>query len=134
MLCLRREAAETPEDYMRRANSKVKSLKLRHGMRGWDWLHHRSVYAWGRHVARIRSYDSGRLSYALLDFKKWKWVCRTALMNGGNQLHGRRLHVWRCERALYKYHMDEDWQDIAQNHATWNSQLDVMASWRVAEC
>ena len=130
MLCLRREKSETLEDYMHKANSKVKCLKEKHAVKDWDWLYHRSVFSWAGHVARMPAYDPKRLTHLLLKFRSWRWICNVSSTNGGNQLHGKRLHIWRWERAIYKYHGDEDWQEVAQNSTTWNSQLDAMATWR----
>ena len=82
------------------------------------------------HVARMASYDPKRPTYLMLKFRSWRWICNVSATSRGSQLHRKRLHVWRWERAIYKYHGDDDWQEIAQFNTTSNSQLDAMATWK----
>ena len=130
MVGLRRQGSEPLREYMQRANSKVKQIREQNCVPGWDWLYHRSVYAWGGHVARIGVHDPSRLTSKTLQFRCHQWLTNVSLYNRGNQLHGRCLHVWRWERPLYKYHTNMDWQNVAQNAEYWNAHLDEMASWR----
>eukprot|EP00973_Karenia_brevis_P092875 12414490-Karenia_brevis.AAC.1 len=53
MLCMKRTASETLEDYMIKTNRKIKHLKEIHNIRDWDWSYHRSVFAWAGHIARL---------------------------------------------------------------------------------
>ena len=115
---------------MYRANSRIRRLKSLHGIPDWDWVYHRSVFAWAGHVARMRSYDKQRSTYQVLCYRNWAWIQKVAQDNGGNQTHGRRLRIWRWERPIYKYFGEDCWEDVAQDSHHWSCLLDEMATWR----
>ena len=67
-----------------------------------------------------------------MHWKNWAWIQTIAEQNAGNQLHGRRLHVWRWERPLYKYFSKEShtWEQAALDKVAWLASLDDMVAWR----
>ena len=130
MLHIRRRSSESLDLYMTRCARTVKGIRMRHGIEGWDESFHRSVFSWGGHLARMRTYDPDRASHQVFLYKNWQWIKRQS-DDRGNQHHGRRLHVWRWERPLYKFFLPEPWEQQALNKQSWNSKLDEMVAWRV---
>ena len=84
------------------------------------------MFKWAGHVSRIAQYDKERLTNRMLQHKSWSEIQRIAQANSGNQLHCRKLKVWRWEAPLYKFWTEEPWQNAARDKSFWNSQLDVM--------
>ena len=84
---------------------------------------------WAGHVARMVQYDARRLTYKLLQYKSWDWIQNISKENGGSQLHGRRLHVWRWEWPVCKFFGKQSWQAAAQDKTSWNQQLENMINW-----
>ena len=130
MVALRRMPEEGDEAYMMRLNSKIKRLKQSHNFEDWDRAYYRKVCKWGGHVARMAGYDPQRASHRILQHKCWHWIQQVAAQNQGNQLHGRRLRVWRWEAPFYKYHNQESWQHVAQDRDSWEQCLDDMVNTR----
>ena len=108
----------------------IKNLRLRHGIESWDAQYHRSVFAWGGHLARMSQYDPQRVSHQALLHKNWDWIQSQADARGG-QNHGRRLHVWRWERPFVQYWHNLNWIEQAQDHKVWKSKLQSMVTWRL---
>ena len=131
MIALRRRDDEPLQVFMERLNSKIKRLKIANRFEDFDRMYHRSVFKWAGHVARMRQYDSQRVTYRILQHKSWEWIYKTSQEFGGSQLHGKRFHVWRWERPVYKFFGSSSWQEAAQDNVLWNQQLDDMVSWRV---
>ena len=131
MFVIRRRPLEPMCDFMRRWRSKIKQLKIRHSI-DWERHYHRSVFKRGGHVARIVQYHPTRVTYRALKHKDWESIQVTALQNSGDQLHGRKVHVWRWERPLYKNFGDDSWQQAAQHKLSWTSCLEEMVHWRCA--
>ena len=130
MVALRRRPEEDDETFMIRLNSKIKRLKQSHSFEEWPRTYHRKVFKWAGHVARMASYDPQRTTHRILQHKCWQWIRRVASSNNGNQLHGRRLRVWRWEAPFYRYHKDESWQQIAQDRGSWDQHLDDFVDMR----
>ena len=128
MVALRRHDGESQTLFMARFHSKIKTLKALHCFEDWDRLFHGRVFKWAGHIARMAQYDPGRLTSRVLQFKCWKWITKVAQSNGGNQLHGKRLRIWRWERPLYKH--SPNWQEEAQDKSVWYQQLESMVSRR----
>ena len=130
MLGSRPCSEETKEEFMIRTNSKLKEIKQRHGVKGWDAVYHGSVFQWAGHVARIPQYDPSRLTHKVLHHRCWDEIQEIANRNGGNQMHGKRVRIWRWERPLYKYFGDASWERAAQDKIEWSSKLESMIFWR----
>ena len=125
---------ETKGDFMARINRKVARLKNLHHVVDWDKHYHKLVFSWAGHLTRMPTYAAHRETYKVFCFKDWRWIQGVAEENAGNQLHCRRLRVWRWERPMVKYFEDgqdgSTWQAKAQDKESWTSQLEVMAEWR----
>ena len=80
--------------------------------------------SWAGHTSRMTDYDSDRLTCRVLHFRNWSWIQNVASANRGNQLHGKRLRIWRWERPLYKFFKDRDWELAAQDKSEWDALLD----------
>ena len=130
MVTLKRRAGEEADDYMHRLRHKILHLKVRHSFIAWDRRAYSIMFSWAGHVARIGRYDADRLTYRILQHKSWEWIQTVARTNGGNQLHGRRLKVWRWEAPMYKFFKKASWQEVAQNKESWNEQLEKMIDWK----
>ena len=84
-------------------------------------------------MARMVKYDKDRLSYKISLYKNWDFISAIAKrhdLQEGRQLHCRRLHVWRWERALYKYWGRQDWKVKALDCRYWKSKLGDMVEWK----
>ena len=133
MLGARRRHGESMKEFMERINSKLKRLREANGFNDFDKLYHRSLFKWAGHVARMIQYDPGRPTLRILRHKDWDWI-RSISKQFGSQLHGKRLHVWRWERHLYKFFGRSSWQEVAQDACLWHQRLDEMVSWRMRSC
>ena len=130
MITLKRFPAESDESFMSRLNSKIKHLRIFHKLDAWDKQYYKIMFQWAGHVSRMASYHEHRLTHRVLQHKSWKWIQRVAGENFGNQLHCRKLKVWRWEAPLYKFFGNESWHDAALDKASWHSKLEEMVSWR----
>ncbi len=67
-------------------------------------------------------------TFELLCYRNWQWIEQTAARNRGNQLHGRRFHVWRWEQILYKTFPTSSWSwmDEAQDENTGKTRLEAL--------
>jgi len=121
---------ETAETFMERWNAKVKRAKALHSFVGWDRHYWRSVASWGGHIARFATYDDQRVTYRVLHHKSWAWIQRVASENEGSQTHGRKVKVFRWERAFYLHFKKRDWQKEAQDKHNWTKHIDEMVERR----
>ena len=124
----RKRDLEQDEDFMYRVHAKIRELRGRIGMMGWDQRVHRSVYRWGGHVARMSLYDPTRLTYRVFKHNNIEQVRHFAKYNK-QQGHGRRFHVWRWERAVQARHGSE-WFLKAADKRVWESDVDAFILWR----
>ena len=95
----------------------------------WDFRAHLYISRFAGHVARIESYDQGRLTVESLHWRNQEWIDLVAASNGGRQLHCRRLKVRRWERTLVKY-FGRDWEEQAMDKIAWDALLHDYANWR----
>lgn len=130
MVTLSRRPHEETADYMYRLRHKIMHLKVRHSFIDWDRRVYSSMFSWTGHVTRTRQYDPCRITYRMLQHKSWEWIQTVARANGGNQLHGRRLKVWRWEAPMCKFFKKVSWQEVAQSKESWNQQLETMIDWK----
>ena len=130
MVTIQRVTGESDADFMTRFNSKIKHLKCHHGVQDWDKRYYTLMFRWAGHVCRMTQYNKERLTHKVLQHRNWEAIQRIAQANSGNQLHGRKLKVWRWEAPLYKFFKEEPWQKAAQDKTSWNSQLEGMICWR----
>ena len=130
MVSLQRLPNEADDCFMTRLNSKIKRLKLHYGHEDWDQKYWTISFRWAGHVARMERYCKERITYQVFLHKNWEWIIMIQDNNSGNQLHCRRLKVWRWEAPFYTFFGRDSWQNAAQDKATWDSHLDKMISWR----
>ena len=132
MLRLKVQSGEDKAAYCIRVAHIAKSTLARCNHEKWDSHYHRLVFLWGGHVQRMKIYDPTRLTYRILNYKNWAWIQDIAGKNNGNQLHNRKVHVWRWERPLYKYfeQRSRTWQEEAMDKNSWHKLLDSMVAWR----
>ena len=132
MLRIKRPSTETLEAYCIRCARAVKHTRAKHAIEAWDAYYHRLVFQWAGHVSRMSSYDPSRITHQVLQFRNWQWIQTVAYLNGGNQLHCRRLRVWRWERPLYRFFEDHStsWEEVACDKAKWTHLLDELVTWR----
>jgi len=121
---------EAVEVFMERWNAKVKRAKVLHSCMDLDHHYWRSVFSWGGHVARLAKYDSQRATYRVLNHKSWAWIQKVASANQGSQAHGRKVKVFRWERAFYLYFQKHPWQKEAQDKHNWKKHIDGMVERR----
>ena len=77
-----------------------------------------SIARFAGHIARIQMYDPSRLTVATLHWRNGQWLNLVASNNNGNQLHCRKLKVWRWETNLIKM-FGESWEQDAFNKDDW---------------
>lgn len=128
MLGRRRQVGESLEECMRKINSQIRNLFIRHGVERWDAKYYGLYFTWAGDVARISINDPERLTYQALVHKDIAWIHKIADQFHGNQLHGRKLHTWRWERLLIKY--DSNWKSKALDKQSWSRSLNDMIVWR----
>ena len=75
------------------------------------------------HVARLATNDTDRLTYRVLNYKDHAFIKRRQAANGGNQMHGRHIHVWRLETRVLK-HGGKEWKTFALNREEWHANCD----------
>ena len=124
MIRIKPMATESVEEFMQRRNSVLKALRLRYGLRRWDQQYFRNLYTWAGHISRMGIYGPQRSTYRVLRFKCWEWIQNIAEKNAGNQLHCRKVRVWRWERHLYE--RDRYWMHAAQDKDVWT---DLVKRW-----
>jgi hypothetical protein len=121
---------ETMETFMQRSNRDIRETRQRVGMRNWDEEYYALYYQWAGHVVRFQRYDPGRLTFKVMVYKDYDWIKALESRNGGRQLHGRCLRIWRWEYCLYKYWGKLDWRIEALDKPGWGRHLEQMILWR----
>ena len=102
-----------------RSNHILNVLELGTGYELWDQKAVQLRLDWGGHVARMGRFDPARLTFRVFTHWNYAFIMNTISdKNGGNQLHGRCLHVWRWEVYLYKY-MGRDWFSRVHDREVW---------------
>ena len=79
------------------------------------------------HISRMTRLEPHKLSPLALNFRNIRSIWDYATIDGGNQAHGRFLHVWRWESDIVEYTEchNADWEALASNVTDWFSlQLD----------
>ena len=134
--CCEMRTSEDCASYCIRVARLVRNTLERYTQESWDAFYHRLVFSWGGHVQRISKYDPSRLTFQVLKFRNWAWIQNIADQNNGQQLHGRRLHVWRWERPLYSFFRPKGltWEQQANDNVNWETLLDIMVEWRTNHC
>ena len=116
---------EIQKDPCRQGSGRVAEfhVEFQHGFVDFDRYYMKKVFQWGGHLARLAQYDADRLTYRALLHKRWDWIQMIAAEFKGNQLHGRKLKIWRWEQKIYK-HFKESWLDVAYDKSVWNEHVD----------
>ena len=122
---------EVLETFMSRTNRFVNDLMEREGLLSWDIMIRREVFKWAGWVARLRTFDPSRITLHILLHKNWEWLQTIAMQNGGRQLHGRCLRVWRWEALIYRYfrenHPNISWFELAQDSYEWTQIVQTIS-------
>ncbi len=116
--------------FMRRTEADITGTLHRFAVLSWDVLVRRNIFQWAGWVARLSHYDPQRLTFKILNHKNWRWIQSVAIANGGRQLHGRILKVWRWEALVYRFFVENlpgvDWQSAAQDANQWRDLISVL--------
>ena len=91
---------EVGVDFFPRQQRKITGLMDKHGVRSWDTRTRGLYFRWAGQVSRLAKAEPHRLTPMLLAFRNIKTIREYAARNGGNQGHGRYLHVWRWEADI----------------------------------
>ena len=126
---MRRRPSESMEAFMSRLGSKIKAVKNAHGFNNWDAIYFQRLFSWAGHVARLQEYDPDRTTFRVLQHRNYKWIRDTASRNGGNQMHGRKVRVWRWEYKIDRFFEGSEWQATALSKADWYERLDSFVQW-----
>ena len=122
MLCKVRKPGDDAEQYVLDCNRSIKHLKAKHKIVGKDIVAMRNHFAWAGSVSHLRHSSPGRLTHPILMYRGAQWLRNKAAQNNGNQLHCRKLKVWRWEYPLVKWATHNacaDWHDLAADARSW---------------
>ena len=117
---------------MQRRGHAIKAHRESLGFGTWTERAYESVYLWMGHMARMSTYAPQRMSYRMLQHRRYSWTLkqRTPNQDGHpDQGHGRRFHVWWLERFLYK-RLGPEWNIYCADKAAWAAQTREHALWR----
>ena len=128
MVGVRMQPGETPAEFKLRRNKKLKILRGEVGLRPWSYEASIMHYTWMGHVARISSYDPLRWTHRVLSFKDMSYIHRRQVASGGNQCHGRNIHVWRLETRVVKMR-GRNWREDATDRQSWQTLLENWVAW-----
>ena len=128
MMPLRKRPAETAEALMQRIGKNIKRVKEEYAFRDWGEVYFEHVFTWAGHVARLGDYDRDRVTHRVLEYRNYKWIRERARQNKGNQMHGRKVRVWRWEHRVDKLFQRGDWQAAARSKAAWRTHLEKFLS------
>ena len=130
MIGLKKYETEDLETYMRRAETAVTAAMHRHRILSWDIYARRVIFRWAGWVARLQTFDKHRLTLAVLHHKNLKWLQLIKDNNGGRELHGRYLRVWRWETVVHNFFAEnapgEHWEKIALDDSRWSAFVDMV--------
>ena len=109
----------------------MNDLMEREGLLGWDIMIRREVFKWAGWVARPGTFDCSRITLHILLHKNWEWLQTIAMQNGGRQLHGRCLKVWRWEALIYRFFRENQanisWFELAQDSYEWTQIVQTIS-------
>ena len=128
MIGLKKIENENVDTYMRRAEHAVSVAMHRHRILSWDSHARRLIFRWAAWVARLQLFDKKRLTLAVLHHKNLRWLRIIKENNGGRELHGRYLRVWRWETIVFSFFAEnspgESWEDIALDEGRWRAVVE----------
>eukprot|EP00959_Pyramimonas_sp_CCMP1952_P417000 8736408-Pyramimonas_sp.AAC.1 len=130
MMPLRRWPSETLSNFMHRLGLRVQTVKKTNGFQNWDSIYLQRMFSWAGHVARLRDYDPDRITFLVLQYRNFKWIRDRARRNGGNQMHGRKVRVWRWEHSVDSFFKGSEWQHVALCKSSWYERLDSFVQWK----
>ena len=124
MLPLRKRPLESDEKLMERTGAFIKLAKSNSGFTDFDSFYFRQIFTWAGHLVRMKEYDENRMTSRVFCFRNSKWIKDRAAKNSGNQMHGRKVAVWRWEQRFDKFFGNISWQETAQSRCSWHSRLE----------
>jgi len=113
---------ETKEEFCIRRDYAVKWYQNKWNL--MDWVKHSlcNRFGWAGHVARL---PNTRLTKQIMQWRNYDWILQQVAIHG-SQLHGRRLHIWRWERIMYKC-AGLEWEEAAQDRRGWITKLNDLS-------
>ena len=117
------------DEYMADTQRTMNAYRAKYNIERWDALAMRKVCEWAGHVARFAVWSPSRLALKALEFRDAAYL-RTLDDMHGQQLHGRRFHVWRWERQLTHF-MGPDWKSSALDTERWADLRESWVRWRL---
>ena len=119
----RRKKDEGDDVFFPRINDYISSVIVRNNWLTWDLRAKDYYFKWAGQVARMATTDSDRLTPNALHLWNIESIFSHAAKFGGNQGHGRRLHVWRWEAEVFKYGKScgKHWESLAGDVTEWQS-------------
>ena len=123
MIKCTRSADELGDDFFPRLQRRITSLMSKHCVLSWDIRARESYFKFAGQISRMARTDPHRLSPLALNFQIIKPIREYACRNGGNQWHGRFVHVWRWESDIVDYAEGHyaDQEALASNVTDWFS-------------
>ena len=118
---------DTVAAYCIRAARARKNLASRFGWVDWDVKLTRRMLSFAGHVARYCREPEPRLALEVLHFRNREYLFDVMARNRGDQLHCRRLFVWRWEEQIFKV-VGRRWEAAAMNADAWRVHLDEWAA------
>jgi hypothetical protein len=123
MIRCRRVADEHDDVFYPRVQRSITNLMTKHETLSWDLRARDYYFKWAGQVARMNKTDPTRPTVMALNFRNIQSIRRYADAHGGNQGHGRCLHVWRWESDICDYggSHNTEWTQLALNVTDWFS-------------
>ena len=123
MIRCKRVADEHEDVYHPWVQKSITNLMIKHEALSWDLRARGHYFKWAGQVARMSKTEPSRPTVMALNFRNIHAIRRYAEANGGNQGHGRCLHVWRWESDISDYGASHnaEWTQLALNVTGWFS-------------
>lgn len=131
IIAIKRYPNEDLDAYMPRCYRCCDRFRVASHTMRWDERSQMYVARFAGHIARMRLHDPDRLTLQALHWRNQAWLDIVAENNNGNQLHCRRLKVWRWESSLVRF-FGRAWEAVADDREEWERQTRNFSIWRCA--
>jgi len=118
-------------DFGDRCGRLFSELKQRYDVGCFDGLVHKAYFRWAGWLARLQQFDPDRITYGILRALNFD-VLKSRELECGSQQHGRKAHVFRWEKGLYKYFkISCAWMEAASDRRLWDKRLEKLIQHRL---
>ena len=121
MIRPRRKKDEFDDQFFPRTHRYISDVIVRTKWLTWDLRAKDYYFRWAGQVSRMAKVDHDRVTLNALRYWNIESIMKRAERNGGNQGHGRRLHVWRWETDVHQYgvYCGANWESLTGDVSEW---------------